>query len=236
MLNAEQNLGQFITRQLDQNGYILLPAWRREENAISIARMIGTVVQLRSVFPHSNLPTVQILKPKNKIESLSSRYSGTYGLAEFPFHTDLAHWLRPPRYLLLRCYKGSKAVTTRLLIQSTIGSMLGMNTLKRALVRPRRSGSNGSLCLLPLLFFENNTYGIRWDSLFLVPMNKLADQVADIISTITNDATKFASLTLVNCGDTLIIDNWRCLHSRSKVSMIDLNRRIERVYLSDIYT
>ena len=236
MLNAEQNLGQFITRQLDQNGYILLPEWRREENTISIARMIGTVVRLRSVFPQSNLPTVQILEPKSKIDSLSSRYSGTYGLAEFPFHTDLAHWFRPPRYFLLRCCKGSKAVATRLLTLSAIGSMLGIYTLQRALVRPRRSGSNGSLCLLPLLFFDNNTYGIRWDSLFLVPMNKLADQVADIISTITNDATKFASLTLVNCGDTLIIDNWRCLHSRGKVSMIDLNRRIERVYLSDIYT
>ena len=236
MLNAEQNLGQFITCQLNQNGYILLPEWRREENTISIARMIGTVVQLRSVFPQSNLPTVQILEPKSKIDSLSSRYSGTYGLAEFPFHTDLAHWFRPPRYLLLRCCKGAQTVTTRILILSAIGSMLGMNTLQRALVRPRRSGSNGSLCLLPLLFFDNDTYGFRWDSLFLVPMNKLADQVADIISTISNDATKFASLTLVNCGDTLIIDNWRCLHSRSKVSMIDLNRRIERVYLSDIYT
>src|ERR1700756_5529428 len=42
-------------------------------------------------------------------------YGGNYGLGDLPLHTDLAHWHRPPRYVLLRAIRGSTLVSTRVL-------------------------------------------------------------------------------------------------------------------------
>jgi len=37
----------------------------------------------------------------------ANTYGGNYGLRKLPIHTDLAHWYRPPRYVLLRCIVGA---------------------------------------------------------------------------------------------------------------------------------
>ena len=177
-MNSENLIsGQDISDHLHRNGYILLPGWRREETTVAIGRSIGKVVDVQALLPQSAIPIVQTLEPRYKADSLSTRYSGTYGLSEFPLHTDLAHWMRPPRYLLLRCRRGKRAVTTRLLTSSALASVLGIAILHRALLRPRRSGRNGMLCLLPLVFYSENICGFRWDSLFLVPMNEAASEV-----------------------------------------------------------
>ena len=227
---------EYITTQLNQSGYVMLPEWRSEERTISIAQSLGTVLDIRTLLPQSGIPTVQTLTPGHKAESSSNHYTGTYGLAEFPLHTDLAHWAQPPRYFMLRCQKGSPEVTTNILPCSALDSILEMSTLRRALTKPRRTGQGDILLLLPLVFRAGDVSGFRWDSLFLLPMNKAATQVADVLSGWIWVKSKMESLTLVRNGDTVIIDNWRCLHGRSKVSESEMDRKLERVYLSGIYT
>ena len=237
MHKTNPNSREYVIDQLNQNGYVMLHEWRSEEKTISIARSLGTVIDIKTLLPESNIPTVQALRPGYKIESSSNNYTGTYGLAEFPMHTDLAHWAQPPRYFMLRCKKGSPEVTTRVLPCSELNSILEMSTLlHRALAKPRRAGQGDSLLLLPLVFRAGNVCGFRWDSLFLVPMNKAATQVADVLSGWIWVKSKMKSLTLVRNGDTVIIDNWRCLHGRSKVPESAMDRKLERVYLSGIYT
>lgn len=225
-----------ITIQLHQNGYVMLPEWYREETTISIAHSLGTVVDIRALLPQTHISTVQTLTPNHKTNSSDNHYTGTYGLAEFPMHTDLAHWARPPRYFILRCQKGTPEVTTKILPGSALYSILKMPLLRRALARPRQLGQNGLLLLLPLVFQVGNIYGFRWDSLFLVPMNETATQVAEMLSMTSLYKSKLKSFSLARNGDTLIIDNWRCLHGRSKVPETEINRKIERVYLSEIHT
>ena len=227
---------QYIADQLLQNGYVLLPRWRCGETTIAIGRSIGSVVDVHKMLSRDDIPIVQILKPCGKADASKNRYSGNYGLNEFPLHTDLAHWATPPRYLMLRCQKSSWAVATRLLVSSTLTSILGTTVLRQALVRPRRPGRNGILCLLPLMFYAEDISGIRWDPLFLVPMNEAAGQVTKTMSTHDWQRSKLISLTLAEPGDTLILDNWRILHGRSKVSMTEIDRRLERIYLSEVYT
>ena len=222
-----------IAGQLYRNGYVLLPEWRREDTTIVVGQSIGSVVDIHALLPRSNIPTVQTLKPQHESVSSTNLYSGTYGFNEFPLHTDLAHWAQPPRYFILRCQNGSRAVSTRLLAGSSLVSELDIAVLRRALVRPRCADQNGVICLLPLLFCVDDICGFRWDSLFLVPMNEEAKRVADIMSFHAAHCSK--SLTLNKPGDTLIIDNWRFLHGRSKIPMAGINRRLERVYLSEIY-
>lgn len=225
---------QNIADQLHRIGHVLLRGWRREETTIAIGRSFGSIVDIQALLPGSNVPTVQTLKPRHEINSSNNRYSGTYGLGEFPLHTDLAHWARPPRYFVLRCQSSSNAVVTRLLASSVLESALDSATLHQALVRPRRSSGNRTLSLLPLTFCIDDICGLRWDPLFLVPMNEAANQVAEFLSAQAWHLSK--SSTLVERGDTLIVDNWRFLHGRGKVSAADVNRRLERVYLSEIQT
>ena len=230
------SLGMESARQLHLQGYVLLLRWRREDTTMAIAHSIGRVLDIEILLPMTKIPTVQTLIPQHKIESHANRYSGTYGLAEFPLHTDLAHWINPPRYFMLRCQVGSPGVITSLFACSALASRLSTPILRRAIVRPRHRGPKGIHCLLPLVFRTPDISGFRWDPLFLVPMNKPASQVAHLMATCGWQESHLASLSLSQPGDTLIVDNWRILHSRGSVSAADMNRRLERIYLSEIFT
>ena len=233
MLTTNSADPRITADHLHQFGYVFLAKWRPEDTTIAIGRSIGSVVDIRSLLPQSIVPSIQTLEPSTATASLSNRYSGTYGLDPFPLHTDLAHWALPPRYLVLRCQTGSKAVDTSLFDSRELHSWLADDTIRRALVRPRNVGANGKLLLLPLSFSENDVLGFRWDPLFLLPMNDSARKVAQIISTEAWDQSN--SLTLLERGDTLVVDNWRFLHGRSKVPPAGITRKLERVYLSEVF-
>ena len=195
---------------LHRSGYALLPAWLPAKTTTAIAHSIGSVVNIGSLFPRTDIPSVQTLEPRYETRASFNQYSGTFGLNEFSLHTDLAHWARPPRYLLLRCLNGSSTVATKVLESSIITSVVGTNTLRRALARPRRVRPTDALCLLPLAFNVDDVGGLRWDPLFLVPMNEAAWQVAELMRTQVTHLSE--DLTMVERGDTIIIDNWRILH------------------------
>lgn len=67
-------------------------------------------------------------------------------------------------------------------------------------------------------------------------MNAPARRLAELMSTTVWDPTELVTLTFAHDGDTLIVDNWRFLHGRSSVKQADLDRRLERVYISELHT
>ena len=121
-----------------------------------------------------------------------------------------------------------------ILPNSEVYSLVGETTVRRAVVRPRNNGRVTQICLLPVTFSKSGVNGLRWDSIFLVPMNIQATKIAKCISSdcLNNDA--LVSIQLINPGDTLIIDNWKVLHGRTAIQSSDMTRRIERVYLKEI--
>lgn len=200
---------------------------------IDIAQSIGKVIDIPALLPRSGIHTVQSLAPRQAHNSERYGYSKSFGLGKFPMHTDLAHWNRPPRFILLRCISGSRTVGTLLLPASAIESRVDATVLNKALARPRRPGKSESLLPFPLMFGCHPAKGFRWDSLFLVPINKAASQIAEVMS--ANYWDESTTVPLSDVGDTLIVDNWRCLHGRSAVDPNDISRNIERVYLSAIH-
>ncbi|SFU21052.1 Taurine catabolism dioxygenase TauD, TfdA family [Mesorhizobium sp. YR577] len=221
-----------LSRQLQHGGYAFIPQWQRSQATREVASLVGTVLDLDAFLPGSGIPTVQTLKPKKECEAPKSQYSGMFGLEEFPLHTDLAHWAKPPRYLMLRCVLGTPHVGTRLLPASAIVNAVGLQVLQRALVKPRRSSRYGKAGLLTLAFSSGSTLGLRWDSLFLTPMNAAARAVTDFM---TGGDMKWGDgkeIFLLQPGDTLIIDNWLMLHGRSR-ALAGRERIIERIYLSE---
>lgn len=171
---------------------------------------------------------VQELVPRER--ATPNTYSGIYGLDRFPFHTDLAHWRLPPRYLLLRCLKGYADVPTLLFDgQVLIEDDELLDILVRAIFKPRRP-LDGAITLLRLCEATNDGYRLRWDEVFL----KSASKVGDIANQRVREHLAEShpiSLSLTRPGDALLIDNGRMLHARSPIPAGRMDRKIERIYL-----
>lgn len=195
-----------------------------------LGERLGRVLNVPSHLPGTGIGPVQTIRPRVQEPALTNQYSGTFGLGEFPLHTDLAHWALPPRYLLLRCQVGADAVSTLVLPFAEVTGSSGIDW-SRALVRPRRR--QGGSSLLRICFLVNDRPAYRWDPLFLRPANATAHEAAEVLE---GEATraKAAHFVLEREGDMLLLDNWQVLHGRSRVPDGSLGRVIERVYIEEL--
>jgi hypothetical protein len=214
-----------IRDEIRKSGYIFFSSHRPNENIVEIAEHFG-----KPLVPWEN-GLVQTLVPR--AVAAPNSYSGIYGLDYFPFHSDLAHWRTPPRYLLLRCVTGYADILTLLIDGHDLIDALTLDMLARAIFKPRRP-RDGSVSLLRLCEPIEDDVRIRWDEVFLKPASRIGE-VADLrvrewLSTCTPTA-----LSLADTHDTLLIDNWRMLHARSPILPGRENRAIERIYLEDLH-
>ncbi len=220
-------------KALHKHGYSFIRSHRPELSCLEASRLIGKPVSIsRTRSSHNSM--VQILTPTRCMEAKTGTYSEVFGLGAFPFHTDLAHWAIPPRYVLLRCIAGHPATETSVLEVGQLVDKIGALVLERAMLRPRKAGSSGFRCLLPAVL-RRVPIRLRWDPLFLDPVNASAE----VLKTAMASAHQWARPVvqrLVARGDTLVLDNWRVLHGRGAIDVQSLSlRRIERVYLSEVY-
>ncbi|GAA5542230.1 hypothetical protein SDB63_11825 [Brucella sp. NBRC 113783] len=218
-------MGFDLRQKITESGYALISQHRPNADIVEVANELGDPLT-----PWEG-GLVQTLIPRE--ESAPNTYSGNFGLGRFPFHTDLAHWRTPPRYLLLRCLIGYDDVPTLLIDGRELVNSVSRHTLARAVFKPRRP-RHGALVLLRLL--ERTSDGtdlLRWDEIFLRPASKVGDtadaQIRDWLA--KRDPL---SIALIRPGDTLIIDNWRMLHARSPIPPGREDRSIERVYLGGL--
>lgn len=174
---------------------------------------------------------VQELCPRE--EGTPNTYTGIYGLARFPFHTDLAHWSRPPRYLLLRCLRGYADVPTFVFDSSWLIDEIGSSLMHRALFRARRPRGEG-FSLFPILEETDDGRLFRWDEMFIVPASKIGKKIHSTVRERMRTCIS-PDIALHATGDTLILDNWRMLHARSPVPLGCRERKIERVYLEEVF-
>jgi alpha-ketoglutarate-dependent taurine dioxygenase len=216
-----------IATEVQQNGYALLPALEPHFSGEEVAALIGSQVALGLG------PAVHRLIPHARIETTPNTYSGLFGYEPFPFHTDLAHWRRPPRYLLLRCVVGYTEVETLVIDGSVIVQSVGAHKLSRALVRPRRPVA-GSLSLLRLYQqLDDNQSLVRWDQTYIQPASDAGREGFESFKQALAALTPI-SISLASVGDTVVLDNWRMLHARGAVPVFCRNRLIERAYLEHV--
>lgn len=224
-----------IKSQITENGYALIRKWRQSDSTLEVGTSIGRVIEIERLLPDQGIATVQTLRPRHSTEAIRNQYSGKFGLKDFPFHTDLAHWSRPPRYFILRTLSGSSSVATTLLSGEAVIKAVGRSTFSRAVALPRSWKRSTPRCLLPLTFCAEGVLGLRWDSIFLIPSNQAALDVARVMEVAIWKGSEFHEVALVDRGDTLIVDNWRVLHGRRTVPPSETYRRLERIYVSELY-
>jgi L-asparagine oxygenase len=222
-----------IRADLVRDGFSFQPHFLPELGTRQVAHFVGVVADPSDMLPNSGMCAVQTLVPRERDEVDLNHYSGNYGFREFPLHTDLAHWAVPPHYFILRCLIGSEHVLTNALSWRSITERIDIALLRRAVftARKHRIGSSG---LFRAYSTRNGQDILRWDPLFLRPLNTAAENVA---STMINSGwdTSIRRILLRNPSDTLIVDNWRILHGRSAVSDEGTRRQIERVYLMEVH-
>lgn len=211
-----------VLSKLKDDGFAVFEGSLFGEDALSIANNLGTIA------PVPGAEIVQSLVPSDSVGKEASSYSGNYGMGEFPFHSDMAHWYKPPRFLLLRCIIPSPVVVTRILKAAPLFDGENKNDLRRALFKPRRR-LNGRLS--PLRLFEGNFY--RWDTLFIEPHSNLAKLLQIRISNRISTSISI-DIALENAGHSILIDNWQTFHARSAVPPEASNRKLERVYISTL--
>ncbi|MCH7500823.1 MAG: hypothetical protein IH886_12585 [Nitrospinae bacterium] len=209
-------------QELEAQGYVNLGVIDPDIDTLAVAEKIGSVVKI------SGVPAVQSLTPKYKKETPPNIYSGNFGLKEFPLHTDLAHWYIPPRFFILRAKVPAPDVSTMILHYAKFLKDVPSKLVSRALFKPRRKLDN-KLFLLRLV-----SQGIsRWDEIFISPENDSAKCISEYIKN-KDFSTVTDKISFMNKGETLLVDNWKVLHGRSKVPQGSMNRTVERVYLSEM--
>ena len=215
-----------LISMLEADGYAFLPRYAGDDDVTSVAAALG-----EPIAPWGGT-VVQRLVPREI--STPNTYSGLFGLGRFPFHTDLAHWRLPPRYLVLRCVKGYVDVPTLLLDGRSIVDAVTLDILRRSVVRPRRPRS-GEMRLLRL--WQSGADGgdlLRWDEVFLRPASRIGAFAFGRVREELGSATP-KQVAMVDAGDTLVIDNWRMLHSRPPVAAGREDRCLDRVYLGRLH-
>ena len=195
---------------------------------------IDAISSLGEVLTLEGFSIVQELRPRTIASAPPNTYSGNFGTADFPLHTDLAHWAVPPRYIALRCVKGAPDVATRIFDGNLMVDELTASMMHRILVQPRRPMRNGKQFLRLLSFINSNVPMMRWDSIFLRPATAFSETayatVKEFVQGIVSE-----EIVLLNRGDTLIFDNWRMLHGRSPAPECAADRHIDRVYMGGIH-
>ncbi|WP_049789637.1 Fe(II)-2OG oxygenase family protein [Erwinia billingiae] len=216
---------------LEKDGYVFIPEFLPNNDIISCGKIIGEIIA-PLIYPNGfSAGVFDTLIPKNKKNLNKNTYSAIFGFADFPFHTDLAHTTSPPQYLLLRCVEGAKDVKTHILSSKSILENYDNIKLKKSIFKSRDNMISRVSFPLPLVF---DGRFIRWDSVFLEPVNKNAEDFYNWMSVKKWEGYQ-NSYSLLKKGDTLIINNWKSLHSRSSVSEKDKLRIVERIYLSEIW-
>jgi hypothetical protein len=184
----------------------------------SVAETFGTPVQSR----HGS-PRVESLTPMAKGSARPASLSREFGLGEFPFHVDTAHWATPCRYVVLACVNpGVTGTPTYLLDRERICLTEAETHLARAGVFHIRNGRNSFYSSI----LDPNRDFVRLDVGCMHPETPAAVRALALFST-PRVRDSIHRITW-RPGLVITIDNWRVLHARGAVSQPDLHRKLLR--------
>jgi len=207
---------------LDSEGWVELETNSSDEELLSIAKSIGAIAK------HPNGQEIFELKPKNGLSSVKGTFSNRFGFKQFPLHTDTAFYARPIRYMMLHSIDESQCSTTILHSDSILNSLSKEEyDLARKAVFTIKT--NSATFYSSLLFIHNNIKGFKYDPTCMFPANKagkiIESRIRNALRTCNKVPLKWSG------NNTLIIDNWKCLHGR-EASKEDYKRVLKRIYIN----
>jgi Taurine catabolism dioxygenase TauD, TfdA family len=178
-------------------------AERRDSSANS-AKYLWNFV--RAIRPKSVLCTR--LRPLSLSTARQNTLSAKYGLGDFPLHTDFSVNDCPARYIILFCPVQRTAATR---IYDGVGlDTVHVSLAQRGLFRVER---NRNPFIAHALEVRSGNFFFRFNSDVMTPL----DEAARTVVTHLTGHHKLTTLIDWRVTSFLILDNWRCLHSRNAV-------------------
>jgi alpha-ketoglutarate-dependent taurine dioxygenase len=185
----------------------------------AIAKLVGNPLTGRAG------QKIEPLIPTEQARANAKSLSVVHGLGSFPMHTDGAHLLQPPRFVVLVCASpGTSPVPTTLIRFRDLKATASERTRFEAapfLVRNGRRSFYSTICSASRKF-------IRYDAGCMMPQGSESEASVKLIA----HRAREVGPTLVHwrTGDVLVIDNWTVLHGRGLwVSEASSDRKLLRV-------
>lgn len=213
-----------IREQLLERGYARLSI--QEDDLLPLAHKLGTPT------PDTNSPdVVRVLQPHSQDDSEHRTLSSIYGFGAFPFHTEAAYWRNPADLLLLYCKSAGIAVRPTLVQDSWSWKLSGPERIAfaRELFLVKRT--IGSFLCTTIVLTGGNSYRVRLDEHCLSPvrpngrfvLERLQREIANTAPTPIEWQAHFA----------VVIDNRRMLHARGSAAILEEDRCLERVLITE---
>ena len=208
--------------------YLRRDGWTRTtydpgRGLLNLGKQLGTPIPSRA-----NGSIVDRLRPTAPEAARPRSLSAIHGLGAFPFHTDLANFPVPPRYVLLRLEQGSASNRDTLLHDVRLLRLEGslLSDLQREVwcaIGGRRRFLTTAMATGP-----RDEIFVRFDRGCMRPRSPGAEPTAlrfeRVLSTARPTAVSWSR------GFALVIDNWRTLHARTlPTGGSDCDRVLERV-------
>lgn len=192
---------------------------------LSPETLVGFATQLGPLVPrYEKGPLVETLQVVEKTKAKPRSLSAMHGTASFPFHSDMAHWPVPCRYIVLACQNaGDDHRPTGVISWKDIPLSASTNADLKNGIFLVRNGRRSFYCNI-----QNPTHGFfRFDPGCMAPANIAAKRFV----TAFEEASAEARRTTVNWkeGDVLLVDNWRALHARGAGEALGSERLLLRV-------
>lgn len=169
---------------------------------------------------------VERLSPKRSDQARPGTLSALYGLGPFPFHTERAHWVRPPRYIVFRSVGQPTDRPTTLLDSYQLASMVDL--VRRLHDVPWRiAWDDISFETHVLVPTSRAIWQIRYDQCCMTVCNLEHIDLQFQLSAALGSMTALSHYWTP--GVALVIDNWRVLHGRGASATSDYSRVLERV-------
>lgn len=155
-------------------------------------------------------------------ESVEKSYSGTYGLGEFPLHSDFTYKVRPPNFIFLFCSRmvGMPVSTNLLLLETLEFHGIDIADLRHCIVMTslRKTAT--------LVEYSNDNRIFRYDLHALSPIGYKSELLFNQVTNVIREV-KPTQVALTE-GECLIINNWSCLHGRGAVKDPHCKRTLYR--------
>jgi L-asparagine oxygenase len=218
--SSQRDPAKALRSALDRKGWAVTQI-ARTNDLLALAESLGEITP-----SWSGGPVVDELRPKSESEAAPHSLSGMHGLGAFPYHTDAAHHILPPRFVLLRL--ASRTPTSRRTLLAPIPGRL-----------PQRDrdvlehdvwlvdGGRGRFLTSILARPEGGADDlIRFDEGCMRPADREFGAGRETILRLLENRERAVTWSPTK---TLVLDNWRTLHAREDAVTVNEDRVLERV-------
>jgi len=198
--------------QLELNGYM-------ELNEITVAEIL---ILLKQQYFKMKV-TEHLLLPNKLNSNYAITLSKIYGVNPFPYHTDGANNISPPKYIILENLSKVDTLTNTIICPFDLKLLFKEKPSLKDELFIILNGRNSFYSTI-LTERNNGLNFIRWNPLIMKSISNIPFDINNIIN--DNLITKINW----NVGKVVIVDNWRCVHARSKLDLISMKHRLIKRY------